>query len=179
MESVLSRLKDLTPEELAELRRILADEPEGDEGGSAPVREPRRPRRPSAGGAVALDDPLEDHVELSVRSSNVLRREGVVRVGQLLALEDVQIGDLYGVGAKAKAELVGARESLFGLLADEAERGYDLEPREVANLRGRRHPGEGRRNDDALYASRPLTDGERMAIGDWGGISQGRGDSMG
>lgn len=36
-----------------------------------------------------------------------------------------------------------------------------------------------RRNDDALYDSTPLTDGEKMAIGWWHGINQGRGDSMG
>lgn len=122
--------------ELFGLARELNLNAEGIEVGPSPVDEQV---------AEALNLPVED-LNLSVRSYNCLKREGIHTVGELVARSEEDLLDIRNFGSKSILEVKVTLHNL-GLSLRDAAPGFD--PMEAIERYDEDHGGEGDLDDDA------------------------------
>ena len=118
-DAVASAGRTLT--ELFGLARELNVEAEGIEIGPAPV---------DAVLSSELSMPIED-LDLSVRSYNCLKREGINTVSELVALSETQLMNIRNFGQKSIDE-VKAKLVELGLSLKDSPPGFDLAARAAA-----------------------------------------------
>ena len=112
-DAVASAGRTLT--ELFGLARELNTTAEGIEIGPSPT---------DAAAAADMALPIED-LELTVRSYNCLKREGIHSVGELVARSEADLMDIRNFGAKSIDE-VKAKLQELGLALKDSPPGYDL-----------------------------------------------------